>query len=107
RSVEEAQSAVDSMYYPPRGKREAHRPLRLRSLPGGLKSPTSYEMPPLREYAPSKAKTYYEYTNTELTLTVSIEDLDGLNNLDKIVRLDGVDHVSTGANDLSLALGVP
>lgn len=52
-------------------------------------------------------RDYFEKANEEVKLIVQIEDLEGLNNIDAILSLPGVDMVTTGRSDLSQALGVP
>lgn len=45
--------------------------------------------------------------NAELLLVVMIEDRAGLENVEAIAAVEGVDVLSVGTNDLSLDLGVP
>ena len=85
-TVDAARAAVDAVHYPPRGNREMSRPLRLRSL---------------------GSEEYLEWSRTQLMLSVQIEGPEGLENYRDIVRVEGVDVVQTGRNDLSQALGVP
>jgi 4-hydroxy-2-oxoheptanedioate aldolase len=85
-TVAAARAAVAAVHYPPLGEREMSRPLRLRNLTGA---------------------EYLEWSRTQLMLSVQIEGSEGLQNYRDIVRVEGVDCIQTGRNDLSQALGVP
>lgn len=85
-SAEAARAAVNSAYYPPKGKREMSRPLRFRGL---------------------SAPDYIEWASTQLIVACQLEDIDGLDNCKEIAKVEGVDCIQTGLGDLSLALGVP
>lgn len=50
---------------------------------------------------------YFEQANAELLVTVMIEDRAGLENIDAIVSVPGIDLVLAGAIDLSQSYGVP
>lgn len=50
---------------------------------------------------------YMEYAKTHMDLIVQIESKEGLERIDEILCVAGVDMVATGRADLSQALGVP
>ena len=54
-----------------------------------------------------KMSDYSTWANDDVTLIVQIEDKSGLENIDDILSVPGVDMVATGKNDLSQALGIP
>jgi 4-hydroxy-2-oxoheptanedioate aldolase len=85
-SAAAARAAVAAVHYPPKGDREMSRPLRLRGL---------------------SASEYFEWASTQLILSCQIEGRDGLENYKEIVKVQGVDCIQTGRNDISMALGVP
>ena len=55
----------------------------------------------------SRASEYVKIANKNTLSVVIIESKDGLENLDEIISVDGVDVVYFGAYDLSQALGYP
>lgn len=85
-NVAQARAAVAAMHYPPLGDREMSRPLRLRN---------------------QSTAEYREWSRTQLLLSCQIEGREGLENYREIVKLDGVDCIQTGRNDISEALGIP
>jgi len=82
---EEARRAVMSIRYPPDGVR-------------GVASLT-------RASRYGRIKGYYEAAHEQICLLLQVETKRGLENLDKIARVDGVDGVFIGPSDLSAALG--
>lgn len=86
-NVEEAQRAVDGMRYPPRG---------LRGVGGSTRATRFGRIP-----------DYMRRCEEELCLLVQVETREGLDNLEAITKLDGVDGVFIGPSDLSAALGHP
>jgi 4-hydroxy-2-oxoheptanedioate aldolase len=82
---EEAQRAVMSVRYPPAGFR-------------GVASLT-------RASRYGRIKGYYEAAQAQICLLLQVETKRGLQNLDKIARVEGVDGVFIGPSDLSAALG--
>lgn len=54
-----------------------------------------------------KLNDYSKWANDYVTLIIQIEDKEGLENIDSILSVPGVDMVATGKNDLSQALGIP
>jgi len=86
-SVEDANSAVDSMYYPPKGKRGV-----------GLYRAHQYGM------------RFDEYKNNiedKCILIVQIEHYLGVRNIHDILSVDGVDGYIVGPYDLSGSVGYP
>jgi 2-dehydro-3-deoxyglucarate aldolase len=84
-SREEAEHAVAALRYPPRGMRGvsvSHR---------GNKWGT--------------VKEYHAIVNDQICCIVQIEDRKGLENIDGICAVDGVDAVFVGPSDLSAGLG--
>lgn len=51
--------------------------------------------------------TYFERANSEIMVVAMIEDKEGVDNLDAIVSVTGIDMVLEGAIDLSQSYGVP
>lgn len=51
--------------------------------------------------------TYFERANREITVMAMIEDKEGVDNLDAILSVAGIDMVLEGAIDLSQSYGVP
>ena len=50
---------------------------------------------------------YMKIANDETCLCVQLETKEGIENIDAILSVKGVDLVTTGASDLSQSLGVP
>lgn len=86
-SADEARKAVESVKYPPYGKRGV-----------GLARAQSYGFG-FEEYRDSKAK--------EITLIAQIEHINAINELDQIITTDGIDGTFIGPYDLSGSLGKP
>jgi 2-dehydro-3-deoxyglucarate aldolase len=86
-SVDDARRAVDSLYYPPRGKRGV-----------GLARAQGYG----RNF-----EAYRTWADAESVLVVQIEHHEGVRNLDAILAVDGVDAFMIGPYDLSGSLGRP
>jgi 4-hydroxy-2-oxoheptanedioate aldolase len=82
---EEARRAVMSVRYPPDGFR-------------GVASLT-------RANRYGRIKGYFEAAHEQLCLLLQVETKRGLENLDKIARVEGVDGVFIGPSDLSAGLG--
>jgi 4-hydroxy-2-oxoheptanedioate aldolase len=85
-SAEAARAVVQAARYPPRGRREISRPVRMIGEP---------------------AEAYFRWADEELVVSVQIESRAGLDALDEIVAVDGLDMVQSGRQDLALSLGVP
>lgn len=88
RTVEDAQKAVQASRYYPLGKR---------SLNGGR--PAAFGRESLIDYI--------EQANQEMMVILMIEDSEGIENLDDILSVEGVDMILEGAADLSQSYGVP
>jgi 2-dehydro-3-deoxyglucarate aldolase len=86
-SAAEAQKAVDSVKYPPYGKRGV-----------GLARAQSYGF---------GFDNYRDNASKEIKLIVQIEHINAINELDAILQIDGVDGTFIGPYDLSGSLGKP
>jgi len=86
-TVDDAQKAIDALYYPPKGKRGV-----------GLGRAQNYGM---------GFEQYKEWADEESILIVQIEHRDAVNNLESILSLEGIDGFIIGPYDLSGSLGVP
>ena len=84
-TVEEAEQAVASTRYPPRGVR-------------GFASAS-------RSSRFGRVKDYHTRCEEEICVLVQIETKQGLDNLEAIARVEGVDGVFIGPGDLSAGLG--
>jgi 4-hydroxy-2-oxoheptanedioate aldolase len=82
---EDAKLAVGACRYPPRGFRSSG-PIRA-SIYGG--------------------RDYQQYSHEHIAVILMIETAQGLENLDAILDVDGVDAIYIGPADLSYALGLP
>ncbi|GAB4358111.1 MAG: 4-hydroxy-2-oxoheptanedioate aldolase [Immundisolibacter sp.] len=85
-SAAQAQALVAAMRYPPRG---------IRGVGAGMARAARW----------SAIDDYYNQASGQLCLAVQIETLPGLENLDAIAAVDGVDGVFLGPADLAAALG--
>jgi len=85
-TAEEAQAAVQAVKFHPLGDR---------GLGGGRKS---YGM---------STSDYIEAANRESLVCVQIEHMEGVENLDEILEVDGVDVFFIGPSDLSQSMGFP
>ena len=86
-SKADAERAVSSVYYPPRGKRGA-----------GLARAQGYG---------TSFADYREWLAREAVVIVMIEHVDAVKNLEEILNTDGVDGFIIGPYDLSASLGRP
>ena len=82
--AEEARAAVEACRYPPRGKR-SYGPFRAAYIRDGQ---------------------YTTAVDQDVVCLVMIETRDGIDNLESILDVPGIDGVFVGPNDLSLALGL-
>ena len=87
RSADEAQQVVDSLYYPPLGKRGA-----------GLARAQAYGM---------DFQGYTHWLESEAVIVVQIEHVDAVRDLQSILAVDGVDGFILGPYDLSASVGRP
>jgi len=84
-TAEEAQRAIDACIYPPKGKRGF-----------GPRRASRYGRVSDREYLDS--------IDDELVKIVQIEHIDGVNNLEKILQISGIDGIVVGPYDLSASV---
>lgn len=84
---EDAEKAVKSVKYPPEGTRGV-----------GLARAQGYGL---------EFEKYKEWVAKDSIVIVQIEHIDGINNLEKILDVDGVDGSIIGPYDLSGSLGYP
>lgn len=84
---EEAEKAISYFNYPPRGVRGF----------GPSRANVFY----------NKAKEYYKFTEDGQLLTIlQIESKSGVENIDEILQIEGIDVIFIGPNDLAFSLGV-
>lgn len=86
--IEGARRAVDAVRYPPLGQRGA----------AGSTRAAGYGSTPWQEHMRT--------SNEEILLVIMTEDRRGINDIEAIAALDGVDLISLGPTDLSAALGI-
>ncbi len=65
-----------------------------------------------RSVGPNRARLYggadyFQHANEEVIVLVMIETQEGLNNLEKIARVPGVDGFYIGPSDLAVSFGLP
>ena len=89
RTAQDAQAFVQYAKYPPQGVR-------------GFSPYTKAGL-----YDVSNAKTMPKLANDNTLLIANIEDETGLNNLDEISKIPGIDIIFIGLFDLSKSLGIP
>jgi 4-hydroxy-2-oxoheptanedioate aldolase len=58
-------------------------------------------------YGAHGTSQYLAYANEESTIIAQVEGTDGIQNLDSILQVEGLDVVFIGPYDLSQALGIP
>jgi len=83
----EAEQAVQYAKYPPEGKRGV-----------GLARAQQYGI---------GFETYKEWVKTDLVVIAQIEHIDGINDLENILNVEGIDGAFIGPYDLSGSLGIP
>lgn len=86
-SKDDARQAVDYAKYPPIGKRGV-------GLARAQQYGTGFE-------------TYKKWVEENLVVIAQIEHIDGINNLEEIISVDGIDGTIIGPYDLSGSLGKP
>ena len=86
-TADEAEAAVSAMRYAPSG---------IRGM-AGMTRATRY----------GKVENYFETAAQELCLVAQVESQQGLDALEDIARVDGVDGVFIGPADLSASMGYP
>jgi len=85
----DAERAVKSAKYSPRGKRGVCRYVRAAN------------------YSSMDKFEYFKSANSETMIIAHIEGVEGINNLDEILSVPGIDVIFIGPYDLSQSLGVP
>jgi 4-hydroxy-2-oxoheptanedioate aldolase len=86
---EDMATAVKAVKYPPLGERSS-----------GAMRPARYALSDHR-------KDYFQRANEETMVIALIEEPEGIDNLDEILKVDGLDAVVIGYGDLSMNLGYP
>ncbi|MFT4155386.1 HpcH/HpaI aldolase family protein [Parafilimonas sp.] len=86
-SGQEAKQAVEYAKYPPVGKRGV-----------GLNRAQRYGF---------GFDEYKKWVDESLVVIAQIEHIDGVNNIEEIIRTEGIDGVFIGPYDLSASLGIP
>lgn len=86
-SVEDAQKAINALYYPPTGNRGV-----------GLGRAQNYGV---------GFEQYKEWVDSEIIFIPQIEHIEGVNNLENILSLEQVDGFIIGPYDLSGSIGLP
>jgi 4-hydroxy-2-oxoheptanedioate aldolase len=86
-SYEMAKSVVDAVHFHPVGDRGTFGAARI------------------CRYGSVSTGDYAKWSNEEILLGVQIESKDAVDNLDKILDLDGIDIIGSGRGDLANALG--
>jgi len=86
-TAEEAKKAIESVCYPPNGKRGV-----------GLARAQGYG---------NSFENYKEWLNKESIVIVQVEHIKAVENLDAILSVDGIDGFIVGPYDLSGSLGIP
>ncbi len=66
-----------------------------------------YGHAPNIRYGGIDAFDYLEHSNKHMHTIVQIESVKGLENIDEIASVDGVDMIASGKADLSQSLGIP
>jgi 4-hydroxy-2-oxoheptanedioate aldolase len=84
-NVEEAEAAVAAIRFPPRGVRGV----------AGVTRASRF----------GRVANYHRRAEEELCMLVQVETREGLDNLEKIAKVDGIDGVFIGPADLAAALG--
>ncbi|MCL6232884.1 MULTISPECIES: 4-hydroxy-2-oxoheptanedioate aldolase [Acinetobacter] len=85
-TVEQAQLMVKAVRYPPEG---------IRGVGAALARATRWNSIP----------DYYANAHENICLLIQIESIEGIKNLDEILKIDGIDGVFIGAVDLSATMG--
>lgn len=88
-TVEQAKRCVEIFKYPPAGQR-GFSPFTRAGLYGSCPS-----------------KEIFEFANTEPLLAIHIEDMNGIENIETILDVKGIDIIFLGLFDLSKSLGMP
>lgn len=95
-SGEEAQTLADACLYPPDGRR---------SWGGGRGSELGDQRVLDEKYGGKLA--FARWANANMMVSAQIESRKGIDNLDEILRVDGVRSYAYGPNDMAASLGHP
>mgnify|MGYP000943717200 CR=1 FL=1 len=90
KSRDDALRVVDASKYAPKGSR---------GMGGGRAA--DYGLGPVT------GEAYLQFANEHTWVSAMIEDREGIDNLDQILTVDGLDIIAIGPNDLAAALGHP
>ena len=85
-TVEQAELMVKAVRYPPEG---------IRGVGAALARATRW----------NSIEDYYQTAHEDICLLIQIESVTGLNNLDDILKVEGIDGIFIGAVDLSATMG--
>ena len=85
-TVEEAELMVKAVSYPPHG---------VRGVGAALARATRWNSIP----------DYYQNAQEDICLLIQVESVKGLENLDEILKIEGIDGIFIGAVDLSATMG--
>ena len=88
-TLEEAQRLSEASRYYPAGKRGVCRFVRA------------------AEYSRMPKRDYFKFANQNVTVIAHLEGIEGVNNLDQILEVAGIDVIFIGPYDLSQSLGIP
>ena len=95
-TLEEASLLADYCLFPSEGKR---------SWGGGRG--TEFGSKKLLDEKNLNKKTYAKWANKNIEITIQIESVKAINNLDDILKEDRIDRVAFGPHDLAADLGFP
>ncbi len=76
-----------------------------RYAPEGMRS-LSFSRATHFGYGPAR-KDYMEHANSQIIVIALLEHIDVLNNLDKILEVEGIDFYAIGPKDLAQSIGLP
>lgn len=85
-TAEQSRKVVEAIKFPPKGKRGA-----------SFSRATDFG---------NNFNDYYEKFNNEVVIVAMIEDIEGVNNINEIIRVDGIDALFIGPYDLSQSMGI-
>ena len=87
RTKEECMAAVNAAYFPPLGNRTANPEIKA----------AHYGVMPWAEY--------YKHANEQITVAALIEDMQGIENMEDIISVEGLNGVMLGEFDLIIRIG--
>lgn len=59
------------------------------------------------QYSSMDKSEYFKFANENTLVIIHIEGMEGINNLDEILEVEGIDVIFIGPYDLSQSLGIP